>query len=116
MSPEQKRTLDRFYTAATDQDATALRSLLTDDFSFTSTMMSFDNPDDYVAHLAGFCGSISDSRYVAQGNRVVHMSVLHARFPDRNAEIPLCDVFTFEGNKIAHQELYTDSALFPRPA
>ncbi len=115
MTPNQKKILDRFYAAATDRDASTLRSLLADDFSFTNTMMSFDNPDDYVAHLAGFCGSISGARSVAQGDTVVYMSTLHTRIADRDAEIPLCDVFTFAGDKIARQELFADSALFPRP-
>lgn len=115
MTLDQKNTLERFYAAATDRDAPALRSLLTDDFVFTNTMMSFDNPDDYVAHLSGFCGSISDARCVAEGDTVVHMSILHTRVSDRDAAIPLCDVFTFDGDKIARQELFADSALFPRP-
>lgn len=114
MKPEQKKTLERFYAAVADQDATVLSSLLTDDFTFKGPIGDFDNPDDYVNHLVGFDGSISDSRYVAEGNRVVHMSILHAKFPDGDAAIPLCDIFTFDGHRIAEQELFTDTNLFPK--
>lgn len=115
MKPEQKRTLDRFYAAATDQDATTLRALLTDSFTFKGPIGNFDNPDDYVTHLVSFRGSVSDSRYVSEGNRVVHMSILNARFPNGDVAIPLCDIFTFQGDRIAEQELFTDMSLFPKP-
>ncbi|MCH7621483.1 MAG: nuclear transport factor 2 family protein [Chloroflexi bacterium] len=115
MKPEQKKTLELFYTAATDHDATTLRSLLTDTFTFKSPIGVFDNPDDYVAHCMGFNGSISDSRSIAEGNQVVHMSILHAKFPDGDAHIPLCDVFTFDGDRITAQELFTDASQFPQP-
>lgn len=114
MTPQQKKTIQNFYQAATKQDALALRALLTDNFRFQSTMMSFDNPDDYVAHLSGFCGHINNARTVAQENTVVHMATLHTQVAGTDQQIPLCDVFTFDGDKIASQELFADSALFPR--
>lgn len=113
MKADQHSTLNSFYDAATAQDAEKLRSLLTDDFRFESTMMSFDNPEDYVAHLAGFCGSVSNARMITEGNRVVHLSTLHASFPSGTVDIPLCDVFTFDEGRISHQELFVDSRFFP---
>ena len=116
MTPEQKKTLDRFYGAATDQDGEVLRSLLTDGFTFKSPLVSFDNPDDYVAHLVGFCGSISESRFIAEGDRVAHTFMLNTRFPDGEATIPMCDIFTFDGDRIREQELFTDASRFPSPS
>ncbi len=115
MRPEQKTTLDRFYAAATDQDATVLRSLLTDDFTFKSPIGAFDNPDDYVAHLVSFGGWVGDSRYIAEGDRVAHLCVYHMTSPGE-ATIPMCDIFTFEGERIAAQELFTDTRQFPDPS
>ncbi len=114
MSPEQKQTLDTFYAGATEQDAAKIRPLLTDSFTFKSAMMAFDNPDDYVAHLVGFCGRVSDSRFIAEGNEVAHIFTLDAKLPDGEAHIPMCDVFTFEGPRIAAQELYADASRFPK--
>lgn len=114
MKLEQKKALDQFYAAATDQDATALRSLLTDNFTFTSPIGTFDNPDDYVNHLVGFGGWVDNSRYIAEGDQVVHLSIYHMTSPGQ-ATIPMCDIFTFEGDRIAAQELFTDISLFPQP-
>lgn len=111
----QKQTLDRFYEAATNQDAQVLRSLLTDSFKFKSPVGDFDNPDDYVDHLAGFCGWISGSRYIAENENVVHMFVLHTKTPTGQINIPMCDVFKFDGEQITEQELFADSRLFPTP-
>ena len=113
MTPIQKAALDQFYAGATAQDASMIRPLLTDDFTFKAPMMSFDNPDDYVAHLVGFCGHVKDSRYISEGDAVVHIFRLVARTPDGDTEMEMCDVFTFKGDKIARQELYTDSRQFP---
>ena len=112
MKPEQKETLSRFYAAATEQDAMTLRSLLTDDFKFTGPIGTFDNPDDYVDHLVGFGGWVSDSRFIAEGDRVAHLCIYHMTSPG-TATIPLCDIFTFDGNRLQAQELFTDTRLFP---
>ena len=116
MTPEQKTTLDRFYAGATAQDASMIRPLLMDAFAFRSPLMNFDDPDAYVAHLVGFCGSVSDSRYIAEGNQVVHIFTLNATLPDGEAQMKMCDIFTFDGGKIALQELYTDPGQFPQAA
>lgn len=116
MKAEQQKTLERFYAAATDQDAQTLRGLLTDNFTFKSPIGDFDNPDDYVRHLAGFCGFISGSRYIAEGGRVAHTFILHAKFPDGDAAIAMCDIFTFDGDRITAQELFTDASRFPNPS
>ena len=116
MTPEQKSTLETFYAGATEQNAEKIRPLLTDGFTFKSAIGNFDDPDEYVAHLVGFCGSVSTSRYIAQGNQVAHIFTLNAKFPDGETDIPMCDVFTFEGNRIASQELFTDASRFPSPA
>lgn len=113
MTPRQKTTLDQFYAGATAQDASMIRPLLTDNFSFKSPMMNFDNPDDYVTHLVGFCGHVTNSRHVAQDNQVVHIFTLIAKMPEGDASMKMCDIFTFDGGKIALQELYTDSRQFP---
>ncbi|MCV0427009.1 MAG: nuclear transport factor 2 family protein [Roseibium sp.] len=116
MTPEQQVALDRFYAGATAQDASMIRPLLTDDFAFKSPLMNFDNPDEYVAHLVGFCGTVSDSRYIAEDNRVVHVFTLNATLPGGEAQLKMCDIFTFKGGKIALQELYTDPGQFPAEA
>ncbi|WP_299191608.1 nuclear transport factor 2 family protein [uncultured Litoreibacter sp.] len=113
MTPSQKAALDQFYAGATAQDASMIRHLLTDDFTFKAPMMSFDEPDAYVAHLVGFCGYAKGSRYIAQGDNVVHIFTLVAMMPDGEKEMDMCDVFTFRGDKIVRQELYTDSRQFP---
>jgi len=113
MTPIQEATLDQFYAGATAQDASMVRPLLTDDFTFKAPMMNFDEPDAYVAHLVGFCGYVKDSRHIAQGDTVVHIFTLVAKMPDGEKEMDMCDVFTFKGNKITRQELYTDSRQFP---
>ncbi len=113
MTPSQKAALDQFYAGATAQDASMIRPLLTDDFTFKAPMMSFDEPDAYVAHLVGFCGYAKGSRYIAQGDNVVHIFTLVAMMPDGEKEMEMCDVFTFRGDKIVRQELYTDSRQFP---
>lgn len=113
MTPSQKKTLDQFYAGATAQDASMIRPLLTDNFTFKAPMMNFDDPDVYVAHLVGFCGHVKDSRHVSEGNSVVHIFTLVAEMPDGQKEMEMCDIFTFEGEKIVRQELYTDSKQFP---
>lgn len=113
MTPTQKAALDQFYAGATAQDASMIRPLLTDDFTFKAPMMNFDEPDAYVAHLVGFCGYVKDSRHIAQGNHVVHVFTLVATMPDGEKELEMCDIFTFVGDKISRQELYTDSKQFP---
>jgi ketosteroid isomerase-like protein len=115
MTPSQETALKQFYAGATAQDASMIRPLLTDNFSFKSTMMTFDNPDDYVAHLVGLCGHVTGSRYIAQDNQVVHIFTLNAKIPGGEAQMNMCDVFTFDGGKIALQELYADSKQFPSP-
>lgn len=113
MTPAQKSTLDQFYAGATAQNASIVRPLLTDDFTFKAPMMSFDDPDAYVAHLVGFCGYVKDSRHIAEKNTVVHIFTLVAHAPDGEKEMEMCDIFTFKGDKIARQELFTDPRQFP---
>jgi SnoaL-like protein len=113
MTPSQQSALKQFYAGATAQDASMIRPLLTDSFSFKSPIMNFDNPDDYVAHLIGFCGYVTDSRYIAQDNQVVHIFTLNTKMPDGEVQMNMCDVFTFDGGKIVLQELYADSRQFP---
>ncbi|WP_153770720.1 nuclear transport factor 2 family protein [Labrenzia sp. CE80] len=113
MTPVQKNTLDQFYSGATARDASMIRPLLTEDFTFKAPMMNFDNPDAYVAHLVGFCGYVKNSRHIAQGDNVVHLFTLVAQMPEGEKEIEMCDVFTFTGDKIMRQELYADSKQFP---
>lgn len=115
MTPDQQRTLRDFYEAATKRDSRALRALLSDDFRFRGPIASFDDPDDYVEHLVGFDGWVDGSRYIADGDRVAHLFVLHLNAPAETA-IPMCDVFTFDGGLIKEQELFTDSRLFPAPS
>lgn len=112
MTHAQEKTLKAFYAAATEQSADKLRPLLTDDFAFKGPIGSHDNPDDYVQHLVGFGGYVSGSRYVAEGDQVVHVFVYHMTSP-ATAEIPMCDIFTFEGERIRAQELFVDTRLFP---
>ena len=110
--------LDRFYAAATQRDATALRALLTDDFTFTSPMGTFDTPEAYVAHLVGFAGYVTERRTITEGARVVHLSVYNLQAEDETvlATIPLCDIFTVRDGRFAAQETFCDTALFPVPA
>ncbi|MCK7614938.1 nuclear transport factor 2 family protein [Roseibium sediminicola] len=112
MTPEQRATLDQFYAGATAQDPAMIRPLLTDNFSHNSPLMNFDNPDDYIAHLVNFVGRVTQSRFIAEGESVAHLYTLVAELPDGEKHIEMCDVFTFQGDKIVKQTLYTDSANF----
>ncbi len=112
MTPTQKTVIDTFYAAATDQDAVALRSTLTDVFSFTGPIGDFADPDSYVGHVVSFQGAVSGSRFVTEGDTVVHMCIFEMAGPTP-AQIPMCDIFTFRGDRIAKQELFTDTAQFP---
>lgn len=113
MTPVQKAALDQFYAGATAQDGSMIRPLLSDNFTFKAPMMTFDDPDAYVAHLVGFCGHVKNSRYISEGDSVVHIFTLVAEMPDGQKYLEMCDIFTFDGGKIARQELYTDSKQFP---
>ncbi len=104
---ERQETLDRFYQGATIKDADQIRSALTDDFTFTSSMGSQDTPDAFVQSLLEFDGTVTDSKMIAEGDNLVHLYVL-----DIGTKIPMCDVIEFRGDKLASMTLYTDSKLF----
>lgn len=107
LSPERQQTLNTFYHGATVKDASEIRSALHDDFTFTGPIGSHDNPDSFVQSLLGFDGAVTESKMIAEGDNLVHTYVL-----DIGAKIPMCDVITFTGNKLASMVLYTDSKLF----
>ena len=108
---ERQKAFDDFYKGAMSKDARQVRSALTDDFTFSGPLMSFDDPDAFVASLLGFDAEVTESRLIVDGERVAHLFVLEVAAPIR-AKIPMCDVLEFRGNRIRAIRLYTNSKLF----
>ena len=107
LSSARQKTIETFYHGATIKSREKIRSALTDDFTFTGPMMTFETPDAFVDSLLGFDGSVTDSKMIAEGDTLVHQYVL-----DMGAKIPMCDVIEFRGDKFSSMVLYTDSKLF----
>lgn len=108
------KTVGAFYEAFGRKNATALRDLLTPNFTFRGPLMSFDDPDSYVAAMAQlpFEAEVQDSRFIADGDRVAHVFTWRMTTPAK-ASIPMCEVLELEGGKVRSSELYYDSKLFP---
>lgn len=107
-------TVTAFYTAMGKRDARSLRAVLADDFSFRGPMMKFDSPDVFTKTMVSFPfeATASGSRFIMDGNTVVHTFLWKASDPAK-VEIPMCEILTIAKDKVKSSELYFDTKLFP---
>ncbi len=101
-----------FYLALNEQDGAKLRSILTDDFSFSSALGSFDTPDGFVEMVGQFGGWVETSNVIADGNRIAHTFVYHMTSP-ADADIAMCDVLELRDGRISAAKTYCNPADFP---
>ncbi len=108
------KVVTAYYSALAAKDKVGIRSTLSDAFSFKGPMMAFDNPDTFAEAMVGMPieGTPSDSRFIAEGDRVAHVCSWKMTAPVR-AEIPMCEIITLAKGKIVRSELFFDSKLFP---
>lgn len=112
--PDAHEAVRTFYTALTGQDRTMLLSCLTEDFTFKSPLAEFDTPEGYAEMVGRFGGWVESDQIIAADDRVVHTFTYHMTEPGK-ADIPICEVFHLEGDKIRSSRAYNDSADFPQP-
>lgn len=102
--------IEAYYRAFSAHDGDGIRAMITDDFTFRGPMMQFDNAETYVQAMTGMQipGSPTGSSFIVDGDRVAH--VFEWEIPGAS-QIPMCEVITIDGDKIAAIQLYFDSKL-----
>lgn len=106
-------TVGEYYAAFGSKDWDKLRTLLSDDFTFKGAMMSFENPEAFVAAMKemGMEGVPEGSRFIADGNSVAHTFVWKMTAPAK-VDVPMCEVFETEQGKVRSSQLFFDPKLF----
>ncbi len=108
-------TVQKFFNAINEFDMEKARSFMADSHQYTGPMFSTDNPEDYFKALANFGMefAVETQDLIAYDGSVTHVSLLKVLSPVK-AEIPCCEVFDIENEKITRQRFFFDTALFPQ--
>lgn len=110
-----KAIAQRFSTAFHAKDEATIENLVAEDYTFKGPMMQLNSRAaliDFMRNMPFNC-SEKTSRYLEDGNTVVKICEVSFTVPF-NGNVPMCEVFTLKDGKITNDELYYDTALFPK--
>ncbi len=104
-----------FFNAINARDMGKAASYMADNHEYTGPMFSTNNPQDYFKALGAFEMefAVETQDLIGYENSVTHVSILKVVSPVQ-ANIPCCEVFDIENDKIVRQRFFFDTALFPK--
>jgi ketosteroid isomerase-like protein len=97
------------------KDFTAVRELLHERYSFKGSCMKMESRDEMIAAMkqCPMNGESKNLRFIEEGNQVVAVFDWTVSSPFQ-ATIPMCNVLTISGGKVLREELFFDTAKFPK--
>ena len=107
--------VENFFSAINKVDFEEAKTYMSENHHYSGPMFSTNNPEDYFEKLKAFEMefAVETQDMLVAGNGVTHRSILKVLSPVQ-ANIPCCEVFIVDKNKITHQYFYFDTALFPK--
>ncbi len=105
-----------YHDAFSKKDLTALRAVLSDDFTFHGPMMTAASGDEFVSQFEHFPFTMQfdSSRMIVDGDNVAHLFDFVVIAP-AEGRVRMCECFEVKDGKIKSSELYFDPATFPNP-
>ncbi|MDO5970274.1 nuclear transport factor 2 family protein [Flavivirga aquimarina] len=107
-------TVQAFFNAINSGNIEKASSYLAHNHEYTGPMFSTKSPEEYFGELSKMQMefAVVTQDLIGYDSSVTHISILKMIAPVQ-AEIPCCEVFDIENEKIIRQRFFFDTALFP---
>ena len=107
--------VEKLNQAFETKDQVAMRSLLHEKYTFRGSLMALQSPEEAVQFLANwpFEAKSENIQFFVAGDTVTQIFDWVVKEPFQGI-IRMCDVVTLKDGKVFSEELFYDSAKFPK--
>ncbi len=112
---DNTKIVRQMFDACMNKDFETARKLFHPQYTLKDPMMTLNGPDEVIEMMKNCPGGnrIENITMIAEGNRVVTIFDNIGTKPE-NYNVWMCDIATIEGGKIRSEEMFYDTAAFPK--